>query len=81
MEKAEPATLSPYRDTGVQALMANDRAFVLSPEFVRLFRLAYFEGLFPALLRAAGLDLPPEIPPPESKAWRPPGPGCLPASG
>jgi hypothetical protein len=50
---------------------ARDRAFVLSPEFVRLFPLAHHEGLLPALLRAADLDLPDEIPPPESKLWLP----------
>jgi len=54
-----------------QEAMAQDRAFVLSPEFVRLFRLAHHEGLLPAILRAAELDLPAEIPAPESKAWLP----------
>ena len=37
--------------------IAKDRAFVLSPEFARLFRLAHHEGLIPAILQAANLDL------------------------
>ena len=54
-----------------QEIAALDRAFVLSPEFARLFRFAHGEGLLPAILRAAALDLPAEIPSPESSAWLP----------
>ena len=52
-------------------ILAQDRAYVLSPEFVRLVGLAHREGLLLAILRAANLDLSPELASLESRAWLP----------
>jgi hypothetical protein len=52
-------------------IMVRDRVFVLSPGFAQLIRFAHREGLLPAILRAANLDLSEEIPPLESRAWLP----------